>query len=143
MVERDDGPETILCDTTFVSVVQVGGIPKEWPADVRARLDAAVLAISVATLAELRAGHIYANWGAARRERAERLIASYLLLPLDMPTVDEWARLWGACTSNGVTVPHNDLWIASAANVRAWPLVSLDKHFDLIPDVDHLLLPTG
>jgi predicted nucleic acid-binding protein len=140
VVEPDDGPETILCDTTFVSAVQVDGIPQEWPDDVRARLDASVLAISVVTLAELRAGHIYGKWGAPRRERAEPLIGSYLLVPLDMPTVNEWARLAAACKSSGVTVPHNDLWIASTANVREWPLVSCDKHFDAIPDVEHIRL---
>jgi predicted nucleic acid-binding protein len=51
--------DTILCDTSFVSVVQARGVLRTWPAQERDRLDAAVLAISVVTLAELRDGHIY------------------------------------------------------------------------------------
>lgn len=133
-------PETILCDTSFVSVVQSSGAAATWPAGVRARLDAAVLAINVITLAELRDGHIYAKWGAKRRARAEQLIASYLLVPLDMATVNECARLRATCRIGGVTVPDNDIWIAATANVRDWPLVSCDQHFDSIPDVEHLML---
>lgn len=133
-------PETILCDTSFVSVVQARGVPLAWPANTRARLDAAVLAISVVTLAELRDGHIYANWGARRRSSAERLIAAYLWVPLDMAIVNECARLRAACRSSAVTVPDNDIWIAATANSRTWPLASCDKHFDSIPDVDHIRL---
>jgi predicted nucleic acid-binding protein len=133
-------PETTLCDTWFVSIVQSGGVLPSWPAETRARLGAAVLAINVVTLAELRDGHIYGNWGQRRRAAAEQLIASYLLVPLDMATVNECARLRAACRSNGVTVPDNDIWIAATANTRGWPLVSCDKHFDAIPDVDHIRL---
>jgi hypothetical protein len=63
-------PETILCDTSFVSVVQSSGVVPNWPADLRARLDAAVLAINIVTLAELRDGHIYSNWSPNRRARS-------------------------------------------------------------------------
>lgn len=134
-------PETILCDTSFVSVVESSGPLVSWPPDKRTRLDSAVLAINVVTLAELRDGHIYAGWGAKRRARAEQLIGSYLLVPLDVATVNECARLRAACRSGGVTVPDNDIWIAATANTRGWPLVSCDKHFDSIPDVDHIRLP--
>src|SRR5215217_5587404 len=114
--------ETILCDTSFVSVVQSGAGVTTWPEDTRTRLDAAVLAINIVTLAELRDGHIYAEWGEKRRARAEQLIASYLLVPLDMATVNECARLRALCRKTGVTVPDNDMWIAATANSRGWPL---------------------
>lgn len=89
--EAPAAPETILCDTSFVSVAQSADqrashpeTVKVWPASTVSRLNGAILAISVITLAELRDGHIYANWGAARRARAEVIIGSYLLVPLDM-----------------------------------------------------------
>jgi predicted nucleic acid-binding protein len=135
-----DAAETILCDTTFVSAVQSGGVRPDWPAGTQTRLDAAVLAINVVTLAELRDGHIYARWGQRRRDHAERLIASYLLVPLDMATVNECARLRAESRRSGITVPDNDVWIAATANSRGWPLVSCDKHFDVIPDLDHIRL---
>ena len=141
----DHGSETILCDTTFVSVVQSAGSNAKtinaWPAGTRRRLDGALLASSVITLAELRDGHIYAGWGGPRRQRAEQLISSYLLIPLDMAIVDRCAELRAACRGGGVTVPDNDIWIVATAGTRGWPLVSCDAHFDLIPDCDHIRLP--
>lgn len=135
-------PETILCDTSFVSIVQSSGRLSSWSATTRDRLDAAVLAINVITLAELRDGHIYGRWGERRRAVAEQLIASYLWVPLDMATVNECARLRAVCRRRGTTVPDNDIWIAATANARGWPLVSCDKHFDAIPDVHHIRLAT-
>ena len=141
-----DAAETILCDTSFVSVMQAATGKRQaaaiatWPAATRTRLDDAVLAISVFTLAELRDGHIYADWGAKRRAEAENLIDTYLKIPLDMPTVDRCAELRAECRKTGVVVPDNDIWIAATADVRGWPLVSCDGHFDLIPGVDHIRL---
>jgi predicted nucleic acid-binding protein len=140
-----DEPETILCDTSFVSVVQSaeqhGGMAATWADADRARLDAAVLAISVIALAELRDGHIYGGWGESRRRRAEQRIATYLLVPLDMTIVDRCAELRAACRSSGVTVPDNDIWIAATASTRGWSLASCDGHFDLIRGIDHFRLP--
>jgi predicted nucleic acid-binding protein len=110
-----------------------GGVQPSWPEEERRRLDSAVLAISVGSLAELRDGHIYAGWSEARRARAEGLIASYPWVPLDMTTVNECARLRAACRSSGVVVPVNDIRIAAVANVRGWTLVSCDKALRLDP----------
>lgn len=139
--------ETILCDTSFVRVVQSAADNarsarsiSEWPEATVTRLNSAILAISVITLAGLRDGHIYANWGVPRRTRAERLIASYLLVPLDMAIVDCCANLRATCRRRGVTVPDNDIWIAATAISRSWPLVSCDAHFGAIPGVDHTML---
>lgn len=143
----DDRPETILCDTSFVSVVQSARVKAKtincWPAETRRRLDGALLAISVITLAELRDGHIYAGWGERRRQRAEQFISSYLLIPLDMSIVDRCAELRAGCRGAGVAVPDNDIWIAATSGTRGWPLVSCDAHFDLIPDCNHIRLPAA
>jgi predicted nucleic acid-binding protein len=137
---RASRPESILCDTSFISVFQVKGWLPTWPAATRQRLTGAILSISVITLAEVRDGHIHANWGPARRTAAEQLMAAYLWVPLDMAVVNECARLRAACRASGVAVPDNDLWIAATANTRGWPLASCDKHFERVPDVDHIFL---
>ncbi|HEV7773644.1 MAG TPA: PIN domain-containing protein [Conexibacter sp.] len=130
--------ETILCDTSFVSALQRGD-SASWPVEVRDRLSNATLAMSVITLAELRAGHVYAGWGEARRARAEQLMASYVWIPLDIAILDEWARMSADCRRRGVKVPHNDMWIAASAMTRRWPLVSCDRDFDALP-VEHIRL---
>src|SRR5690349_4865468 len=76
------GTETMLCDTSFVSVVQSSAHPRNaasiaaWPQEAKDRLNAAILAISVISLAELRDGHIWGKWLPARRAQAERVISS-------------------------------------------------------------------
>ena len=73
--------EPILCDTSFISVVQVKGWLPTWQTETRDRLSSAILGISVITIAEVRDGHITANWGEARRTAAEQLMAAYLWVP--------------------------------------------------------------
>jgi predicted nucleic acid-binding protein len=132
--------ESILCDTSFISVAQVKGWLPTWPVATQQRLNSAILGISVITIAEVRDGHISASWGQARRTAAEQLMAAYLWVPLDMAVVNECARLRAACRASGVVVPDNDIWIAATANTRGWPLASCDRHFERIPDVDHIFL---
>ena len=72
-------PEVILCDTTFVSLQEASdGKPEaiaHWPRRVLTCIDGAIQAVSVFTLAEIRAGRIAANWGQRRSGRQERLLA--------------------------------------------------------------------
>ena len=72
-------PEVILCDTTFVSLQEASQRKPEttahWSHAVLTRIDGAIQAVSVFTLAEIRAGRIAASWGQRRSERQERLLA--------------------------------------------------------------------
>jgi len=137
-------PETILCDTSFVSVVQSAGSRHDvigaWPATVTKRLNAAILAISVITIAELRSGHLQGGWGASRRARAQSYISTYVHVPLDMPVIDCFAEIRAALVARGVNLPHNDIWIAATAVARGIALASCDQDFDQIDGLDHLYL---
>ena len=90
-------PERLLCDTSFVGASAKRSAQPErfghWPADTLQRIDDAILAISVITLAEAKYGYLNAGWGAARVEREERRLAGFLQIPLDPTVLDEWARL--------------------------------------------------
>lgn len=138
---EESAPEVVLCDTTFVSLQERAGAKPEtiahWPAAVVERLDAAILALSVISLAEVRAGRIHAQWGTARSERQEARLAAFLLVPLDESVLDEYAKLH-AWNLNGHSTKHNDLWIAATAIARSVPLVSCDKHHAAIA-ADHPL----
>lgn len=137
-------PEHILCDTSFVSAKQAaGGAPERvahWPEQVTDRLDRAVLAISVITLAELRAGQIGANWGPDKVQRAKAVTDAYLHVPLDLEASERWAFLRATVRANGWSIGDNDLWIAATAQSRSWPLVSCDGHFSKLPDLEHIHL---
>jgi tRNA(fMet)-specific endonuclease VapC len=122
--------ERLLCDTSFVAVsAKRSAGPGEfasWPNDAVQRLDVAILAISVITLAEARYGYLNAGWRAPRVEREERRLASFLHIPLDLSIIDEWARLKVLSRRNGWNLADNDLWIAATASARGFALVTCD-----------------
>lgn len=91
------------------------------------RIDAAFLAISVVTVAEVRAGYLGGGWGVRKIAEAERLLADYLRLRIDRIYLDEWARLRNAARSRGIAISDNDLWIAATASVRQSVLVTCDR----------------
>ena len=140
-------PEVILCDTTFVSLHETSerkpDATAHWPRNVVSRINSAILAVSVFTLAEIRAGRIAGNWGQRRSERQERLLAAFVTIPLDEDTLNEYAALH-AWSVRGHPTPHNDMWIAATAIARGFPLVSCDTHFDAIAGthgLEHIYLP--
>jgi predicted nucleic acid-binding protein len=106
-------PERLVCDTSFVGTSAKRASRPEayahWPAEILARINAAILAISVITLAEARFGYLNANWGTTRIEREEHRLASFLQLPLDATILDEWARLKLLSRQNGWNLADNDL----------------------------------
>jgi predicted nucleic acid-binding protein len=91
------------------------------------RVGAALLEISVVTVAEVRAGYLGGGWGVRRIAEAERLLADYLRLRIDRSHLDEWARLRVAAQARGIAISDNDLWIAATASVRQSVLITCDR----------------
>ena len=143
-------PERLVCDTSFVGTSAKRASRPDayahWPAETLARIDAAILAISVVTLAEARFGYLNADWGAARIEREEHRLASFLQIPLDATILEEWARLKLLSRQNGWNLADNDLWIAATASARRHALVTCDADQARIDDrrleVIHLAVST-
>lgn len=140
--------ETLICDTSFVGhFLRRKRRPERYvhwdDADV-ARIRAAILAISIVTIAELRAGYLGAGWGSRRIAETERQWSAYLPLLIDDPYLNVWARLWAATRERGVAIGDNDLWIAATATVRRQTLVTCDRdHVMLAPDlaIEVMFLP--
>lgn len=123
--------ERLLCDTSFHAHAKKRAQAPEryehWAPATIERIDAAILAISVMTLAEARYGYLKAGWGERRIAEEEGRLAAYLLVPLDPGVLDEWARLRAVCEAAAIAVPDNDLWIAATAATRGYPLVTCDR----------------
>jgi predicted nucleic acid-binding protein len=123
--------ETLVCDTSFVSHARrQSEVPqryRHWDPFVVGRVDAALLAISVVTVAEVRAGYRGGGWGARRIAEAEQLLADYRRIRIDGSYLDEWARLRVAARAQGIAISDNDLWIAATASVTESVLVTCDK----------------
>jgi predicted nucleic acid-binding protein len=123
--------ETLICDTSFIGHLrgrlQAPERYAHWDAAAVDRVEAAALAISVVTIAEVRAGYRHVGWGGRRVVEAERSLAAYLPIFIDDPHLNEWARLSAAARARGVAISDNDLWIAATASVRESTLVTCDR----------------
>lgn len=122
--------EIIVCDTSLVAALDRAAKDPQrighWPDAVRSRLDSAVLAISVVSEAEVRAGWRYANWGERRVREAELRLRAYLSIPVDGDTLETWSALSAEAKRSGWNVADNDLWIAATASARGLPLATCD-----------------
>jgi predicted nucleic acid-binding protein len=82
-------PEALICDTSFVGhFFRQQERPDRyahWSAESLARIDGAILEISIVTIAELRAGYVDAGWGSRRAAESERQWAAFLPLLIDDP----------------------------------------------------------
>ena len=95
------------------------------------------LAVSVITIAELRAGVL----AAGDLERRDRRLATFTLaselepVPIDAHVADHWARLRVALRDAGRRMPVNDSWIAATAQALGVPVVTQDDDYDDLPGV--------
>lgn len=128
---EQNSPEILLCDSSFIAPLSALRAHPEryrhWDTGMVERVDAAILAISVVTLAEARFGYLSAGWGNRKIDEWERRFASFLQIPLDLPDLDEWARLKDLARRGGIAISDNDLWIAATAATRGHPLITCDK----------------
>jgi predicted nucleic acid-binding protein len=132
--------ETLICDTSFVShlIDREVGLDRyeHWDPGVLDRVEAALLAVSIVTIAELRAGYVNAGWGSRRVANAERQVARFVPVLIDDPHLNEWTRLWVAARARGIALSDNDLWIAATACPRERTLVTCDRdHLRIAPEL--------
>jgi tRNA(fMet)-specific endonuclease VapC len=67
----------------------------------------------------------------------ERWLTEYLptlrILDIDEGTTAHYATVRGQLKKAGTPIPTNDAWIAALARQYALPVISRDRHFDLVP----------
>lgn len=132
--------ETLICDTSFVGHMwrrlRTPARYKHWDATTIDRIESALLAISVVTIAETRAGQVQREWGRRQIVESERVLAAFHLITIDDPHLNEWARLSAGARARGVAIGDNDLWIAATASVRNQTLVTCDRdHVRIAPEL--------
>ena len=96
------------------------------------------LAVSVVTLAELRAGVLAARDLATRARRLATLeyVLGLDLVPIDAAVADAWAVLRVALRDLGRSMKVNDAWIAATAIALGVPVVTQDDDFAGAPMVE-------
>jgi predicted nucleic acid-binding protein len=96
------------------------------------------LAVSIITIAELRAGVLAALDVDIRARRLATLTAAQRLdpLPVDDAVADAWARLRVTLRDLGLRMPVNDSWIAATAIALGIPLVTHDADYQHAPGLE-------
>ena len=100
--------------------------------------EAGAIVVSVIVLGELHAGFIAGN----RPERNTRELDLFLSEPrvrvaqIDRDTSQLWGRLLADLRRAGSEIPTNDLWIAATAIQHRCPILTTDRHFRTVPQLD-------
>lgn len=94
-----------------------------------------LLAVSVITIGELRAGVLAAGDVTVRDLRLSTLLGALELdpVPVDTAVADAWARLREAMRARGRRMPINASWIAATAIAHAVPVVTQDDDYADVP----------
>jgi predicted nucleic acid-binding protein len=129
--------ERLVLDTSAYSHLRAGHVQV---LDLVA--DAAVVVIPVTVLGELEAGF---ELGRRTQENC-RVLAEFLdepfasVLDVTATTVRYYARIIASLRRAGTPIPVNDVWIAAAAMECNGHLLTFDRDFRRIMDLEHTLL---
>ena len=96
------------------------------------------LAIPVIVLGEYR----YGIWHSRNREHYQQWLQEYLpkfrVLDIEDQTTIPYAAVRTELKKAGTPIPSNDVWIAALCRQHSLPIVSRDRHFDLVPGIKRI-----
>jgi predicted nucleic acid-binding protein len=90
------------------------------------------MAIPVIVLGEYRYGIAQSRKRANYESWLTGLLRDCLVLDVNEPTTQHYAEIVLELKRMGKPIPTNDLWIAALCRQHALPLLSRDRHFDLV-----------
>ena len=98
--------------------------------------DAPVLSVPVIALGEYRYGIRTSRHQSAYEAWLEENLPHFELLPVVEKTTRIYAQLRQELKTLGRPIPENDLWICALAREHRLPVLSRDRHFSLIPNLE-------
>ncbi len=117
----------MILDTNAVSAI-VDGRPEIKPVVEGAQ----VMAVPVIALGEYRFGVALSSRMALYRQWLVDHLAEYRVLAVTEETSHYYADLRVELKRDGKPIPSNDIWIAALCRQHGFPVLSRDKHFDLV-----------
>lgn len=96
------------------------------------------IAVSVVTIAQLRAGVLAAAEAPTRARRLATLTAALALdpFPITESVAEAWAELRISLRDAGLRMPVNDSWIAATAVDLGVPVLTQDSDYVQLPGLD-------
>lgn len=131
--------EILLADTSYVGAAQRVAERRadySWPQLVRSRLRAAKIAVSVVSVGEVRSGNLERGSTPPRVSASERWLARFPCVDVDAAIAHRWALLDEQGHRRGLVFSDNDLWIAATAQTLGVPIVTCDRAFAQMPELD-------
>jgi len=96
------------------------------------------IAVPVIVLGEYRLGIAQSRHRASYENWLQEWITSVTVLDIDNETTRSYAVLGLELKKKGKPIPTNDLWIAALCHQHSLPLLSRDRHFDLVPGLKRI-----
>jgi len=96
------------------------------------------IAVPVIVLGEYRLSIAQSRHRASYENWLQEWIASVTVLDVDNETTRSYAVLGLELKKKGKPIPTNDLWIAALCHQHSLPLLSRDRHFDLVPGLKRI-----
>jgi tRNA(fMet)-specific endonuclease VapC len=93
------------------------------------------ISLPVIVLGEYRFGLLGSRRRREREPDLDGLQARSDVLVIDLDTVSPYSKIQDHLKRAGTPIPTNDVWIAALAVQYKLPIVSRDRHFDLVPGV--------
>lgn len=91
------------------------------------------LYLSPIVLGEYRFGIAASRYRVQYENVLTELLRDIEVLPLDDRVAKNYADIRRELKKNGTPIPWHDIWIAAQARNFSLPVLSNDKHFDLVP----------
>ena len=105
------------------------------PAALEVVASAERLAVPVIVLGEYRLGIAQSRRRTTYENWLRQWIATVTVLDIDEETTHHYAAIGLELKTMGKPIPANDLWIAALCRQHGLPLVSRDRHFDVVAGV--------
>ena len=100
--------------------------------------NAAVIAVPVIVLGEYRLGIVQSRRKSTYERWLSEWIAAVNVLNIDEATTLHYAAIGLELKSKGKLIGANDLWIAALCRQYRLPLLSRDRHFDVVDGIRRL-----
>jgi len=99
-------------------------------------LEGQQLLVAAQSVAELRFGALFKNWGERKRRRLEVLLSSFVVVHTDDEICTAWARVRSEALTKGRPIGAGDAWIAATARALDIPLVTHNRRdFDFLENI--------
>jgi tRNA(fMet)-specific endonuclease VapC len=96
------------------------------------------IALPVIVLGEYRYGIQHSRHRQRYQQWLTESIRYYQVLDVDEDTAIFYATLRTELENSGTPIPSNDVWIAALCRQHSYPLLSRDRHFDVVRGIDRI-----